>query len=291
MSKIAIISRPDQGVLIDVSGCSNRQEAVEQLTSTLQVSSQFWSGLAVNLNFGNLQLASSDLNHLLAIAKGLGVSPKEVFAHNEDTIKALTELGIKVGSDMPAALFSNNQSISLPVSLTDSATCEITSVIIEEETAQKEIDTTGSRIVMYEQSSDIKEDGSDNNSDLPEEAQSLPPTLNDSVLYLRQTLRSGQAISHEGHLVIIGDVNAGAEVRAHGDITIWGSLRGVAHAGIGGNQQAEIRALKFEPIQIRIADSIARSPDSPMVGQLASGSPESARLIEGKIRILRNALE
>ena len=76
-------------------------------------------------------------------------------------------------------------------------------------------------------------------------------------------MRAGQAVSHEGDLIIIGDVNAGAEVLAEGDITIWGSLRGIAHAGIDGNTKAEIRALRLQPIQIRIASYIARSPDSP----------------------------
>ena len=115
--------------------------------------------------------------------------------------------------------------------------------------------------------------------------------ISDSVMYLKQTLRSGQAVSHKGHLVIIGDVNAGAEVVAEGDITIWGCLRGVAHAGLGGNTQAEIRALKLQPIQIRIADSIARSPDPPKAGQSTGWGPESARLVDGKIRILRNTLD
>jgi septum site-determining protein MinC len=108
------------------------------------------------------------------------------------------------------------------------------------------------------------------------------------VMYLKQTLRSGQAISHKGHLVIIGDVNPGAEVIAEGDITVWGSLRGIAHAGVGGNLQAEIRALRFEPIQLRIAHAIARSPDRPRGSQKYNG-PETARIVNGTIRIASSA--
>jgi septum site-determining protein MinC len=110
------------------------------------------------------------------------------------------------------------------------------------------------------------------------------------VLYLRQTLRSGQMISHKGHLVIVGDVNPGAEVMADGDITIWGALRGVAHAGIGGNTDSEIRALKFDPIQLRIANAIARSPDRPKVN-LKTNGPETARIVNGIIRISSSAPE
>jgi len=103
-----------------------------------------------------------------------------------------------------------------------------------------------------------------------------------TTLYLRQNLRSGQTVSHKGHLVIIGDINPGAEVMADGDITVWGCLRGVAHAGIGGNVDAEIRALKLQPIQIRIAHAIARAPDRPRVNYAASNGPETARMVDGK---------
>jgi septum site-determining protein MinC len=104
-------------------------------------------------------------------------------------------------------------------------------------------------------------------------------------LYLRQTLRSGQAISHKGQLVIIGDVNPGAEVMAEGDITVWGALRGIAHAGIGGNTRAEIRALRLQPVQLRIAHAIARAPDRPRKNFSTHSGPETARIVNGTIRI------
>lgn len=114
-----------------------------------------------------------------------------------------------------------------------------------------------------------------------------------AVLYLRQHLRSGQTVSHKGHLVIIGDVNPGAEVMAEGDVTVWGALRGIAHAGIGGNTDAEIRALKMQPIQIRIAHAIARSPDKPRYkfSRFANSGPETARIIDGKIKIAKSSVD
>jgi septum site-determining protein MinC len=59
----------------------------------------------------------------------------------------------------------------------------------------------------------------------------------------------------------------------------------MAHAGASGNSSSEIRALKFEPIQLRIAQAIARSPDRNKPGNNHSAGPETARIIEGKIRI------
>ncbi|MBU6453533.1 MAG: septum site-determining protein MinC [Cyanobacteria bacterium REEB67] len=108
------------------------------------------------------------------------------------------------------------------------------------------------------------------------------------VLYVKQTLRSGQTVSHKGDLVIVGDVNPGAEIMAEGDITVWGSLRGIAHAGVGGNADAEIRALNLQPIQIRIATAIARAPDRPRISYASGTGPETARIVEGKIRIQKS---
>lgn len=78
---------------------------------------------------------------------------------------------------------------------------------------------------------------------------------------VRCTLRSGQIIRHPGHVVIIGDVNAGAEVIAGGDIIIWGRLRGTVHAGAMGDDQAAVCALDLAPTQLRIGKHIARPPE------------------------------
>jgi len=78
---------------------------------------------------------------------------------------------------------------------------------------------------------------------------------------VRYTLRSGQIIRHPGHVVVIGDVNAGAEVIAGGDIVIWGRLRGTVHAGATGDDQAIVCALDLAPTQLRIGKHIARPPE------------------------------
>ncbi len=72
----------------------------------------------------------------------------------------------------------------------------------------------------------------------------------------RGSLRSGQKIEFDGSLVILGDVNAGAEVLAGENIVVLGILRGVAHAGAKGNTEAIIAAASIEPAQIRIANII-----------------------------------
>ena len=80
-------------------------------------------------------------------------------------------------------------------------------------------------------------------------------------MFYKGTLRSGQKLEAEDSIVIIGDVNPGASVIAGGNIVIIGSLTGSVQAGAKGNRNSFVMALSMEPIQIQIADIIARSSD------------------------------
>ena len=81
-------------------------------------------------------------------------------------------------------------------------------------------------------------------------------------LYLKKTVRSGVDIRHPGTIVIVGDVNPGSSIIADGDIIIWGRLGGNVHAGAKGNRNSLIMALQMEPKLIRIADQVARGPET-----------------------------
>ncbi|MCI8443674.1 MAG: hypothetical protein HFJ37_00585 [Clostridia bacterium] len=72
----------------------------------------------------------------------------------------------------------------------------------------------------------------------------------------RGSLRSGQKLETEGSLVIIGDVNSGAEIMASDNIVVLGALRGLAHAGAKGNKQAIVAAGLLDAVQIRIANIV-----------------------------------
>ena len=85
----------------------------------------------------------------------------------------------------------------------------------------------------------------------------------DDILH-EGTVRSGDRISSNGNLCIIGDVNPGAIVSAKKNIYVWGKLLGIAFAGMGGNNNASITSLYLKPLQLRIADVIAIGPkDKP----------------------------
>jgi septum site-determining protein MinC len=98
----------------------------------------------------------------------------------------------------------------------------------------------------------------------------------------RRTLRSGQRIQYDGNVVIIGDVNPGAEITASGDILVFGSFRGVAHAGATGDENAVVAALKLQPTQLRIGNYISRAPDERTK---PPNKPEIARIRAGNIEI------
>ncbi|MFW9260904.1 septum site-determining protein MinC [Nostoc sp. CALU 546] len=103
------------------------------------------------------------------------------------------------------------------------------------------------------------------------------------ALYLEMTVRSGVEIRHPGTVIVLGDLNPGGIVIADGDIIIWGRLRGIAHAGAGGNRECLIMALQMEPTQLRIADAVARAPEKPPM----QFSPEVAHITPQGIRIAR----
>jgi len=290
MSKIAIISQPEQGVLIDVGGCSTLKEALEHLSGTLQSSNQFWKGSKVLIGLGALELTESQASQVLAIGKGVGVFPDEVFSSSAKTRAAFAALGAKVIDTIPMSL----PKIKLEMPKGDIPFAEADEADGDEDGSRKQSHTVSDVTLLEVETIEVEpeeEDGQEKKGGLTETTIDGAPVDGahlPQVLYVKQTLRSGQTVSHKGDLVIIGDVNPGAEIMAEGDITVWGSLRGIAHAGVGGNSEAEIRALNLQPIQIRIASAIARAPDRPRISYASGTGPETARIVEGKIRIQKN---
>ncbi len=100
----------------------------------------------------------------------------------------------------------------------------------------------------------------------------------EGAVLVRRTLRSGTSLHYAGHIVVIGDVNPGAEVIASGDVVVWGRLRGVVHAGAAGDENAVVCALDLAPMQLRIAGQIAIPPQ-----RRGKPQPEMARIKDGQV--------
>lgn len=100
----------------------------------------------------------------------------------------------------------------------------------------------------------------------------------DQPLWIQKTIRSGTKIEHAGNIVIIGDINPGAEVIATGSIIVWGRVKGFVHAGKNGGTDAFISALELRPTQLRIAGQVATSPDHQTLYE-----PETVKIVNGQL--------
>ena len=178
---------------------------------------------------------------ILSFIERVGVKPQEVISSHPQTMKLIKDCETSLPPE-PHVVPTNHPFQSMPVVDStiaggqspstvstmreqQSPTAALTLASAPEAMATDAditnsviVDTTADRIVMIESE--------------PDEEQSLgkaesvagapaPTESGKATLHLRQNLRSGQAISCPGNLVLIGDVNAGAEVTAGGDITVW----------------------------------------------------------------------
>lgn len=102
----------------------------------------------------------------------------------------------------------------------------------------------------------------------------------ETALFIKGTIRSGQLIKANGNIVVLGDVNPGAYLEATGSIIVMGNMRGTGHSGTQGDYNTYIAAFRLEPMQLRIGDIINRPPDG---NQYKSKVPEMAVVRKGMI--------
>lgn len=100
----------------------------------------------------------------------------------------------------------------------------------------------------------------------------------EEAMLVERTLRSGYSLTFPGHVIVIGDVNPGAEIIAGGNIVVWGRLRGMVHAGAEGDESAVVCALDLTPTQLRIASHIAITPK-----RRGKPQPEMALVRDGQV--------
>jgi septum site-determining protein MinC len=206
-------------------------------------------------------MQASDLVSIKGIKNGLLISLSET----EDWHVITQELAARI--DEKASFFSGAH-VTIDVGERPVPKYELTSV-------KALLERRGLTLIVVQTSSQTTYDSAqalDLRTTVPEELQA---PVNDDLLdtlstdseeqgtpgvMIRRTLRSGRTIHSRGHVVVVGDVNPGAEIVATGDIIIWGRLRGTVHAGAEGDTNAIICALDMSPNQLRIADLIATSP-------------------------------
>lgn len=100
----------------------------------------------------------------------------------------------------------------------------------------------------------------------------------ESAVLVQRTVRSGFKISYNGHVVVLGDVNPGAEIYAGGSVIVWGKLKGTIHAGMEGDEKAVVCAMALEPINLQIA-GYALNPSAPRI----KVEPEMVSIRDGRL--------
>lgn len=290
----------ENGFIVDLTAAKKTSEIIYELSRILDMPES--KGKHICLKLGSVNLSEAELTSIKALVELMESQLAFISTSSTTTLESATALGIKVSE------FTNE--IEAPAFETTEPTPEVSNALdnifgediaTQEKTSEKEVSTEKnsqeeksdedeiSPIVRHDEtiaekveSQEVKEESDEEISALKNAPESLP------TLYLRKTIRSGQSISSDGNIVIIGDVNPGSEIIAKGDITVWGILGGIAHAGSDGNNYAKIRALKLNPVQIRIGEVFARRPDTinlPYIQKSSEYIPEEAFTYNGSIVI------
>ena len=305
----------ENGFIIDLSGAQDSSGLVTELNSIMEHPDV--KGKNICLKLGDADLKQSQLLSIKALIEAMGAKIAFIDTNSEQTEASAVSLGIMVSkaTDDMEKIVPSQEAVSQSESDT-SATEEIYETTAHIETAEG-IEDVYTEASTEELSEVIPSEGlqnfdfgsfAANEGLLPNEENSkyiildtgnvLPEGIEENsvdtetmpTLYINQTLRSGQTISYEGNILIIGDAHPGSEIIAGGDITVWGILGGIAHAGSNGNVTSKVRALKLNAIQLRIAGLYARRNDTlnvPYVQKSNEFTPEEALIEEGKIVIYK----
>lgn len=317
-------SNPDLALLIDVSRAGNSARACQLVDEFITRLSGSPAGSVIDLNAGDLLLTRGVLLKIKQQVQLAGAILGTVYASLPQTQQAALDEGLYVKEKLTSQWAPIRQPLpgqsAAPSPVGPGSTPAKTAASRPVLPPSKKVDLPDFRhprplpakaqedfMPVAPQNKDIPEISFEIEpaTEIPVEPEQpilveteLPQEITDSdtgleTLYVRQTLRSGQTVRFNGNVVIVGDVHAGSEVTAGGDILVWGELRGIAHAGAQGNYKSEIRAMKIEALQLRIADYIARRPDRIYYhkdGVESIISPETARVADGEIKIFKTML-
>ena len=290
----------ENGFIVDLAHTKKTSEVIYELSKILDMPEA--QNKKICLKLGDMNLSESELVSIKALIETMDSEIEFITTSSDVTQASAKEIGIAISqlnTVVPAlditATEEKNQTINEELLV---ALDKIFGEGDFEERFPEECDVTISgknQNNTQENSSnseetDIQVITVDEADDLEELKKHDKETEHLPTLYIHRTLRSGQSISSDGNIVIIGDVNPGAEIIAKGDITVWGILGGIAHAGSDGNTYSKIRALKLNAIQIRIGNVFARRPDTvntPYIHRTDAYVPEEARVNRNHIMIYK----
>ena len=289
----------ENGFIVDLSNAKNTSQLIFELSSILDLPEA--RNKKICLKLGDTDLNQSQLLSIKALIDSMQGEIGMLDTTSEQTKAAAESLSILV-SELKSEVETESEISATPEEI-DAALGITNGVSYTEENHTEENSMEIIPLTPIADFSEVAEAGGlilnedskyvmmDTTGILPDEQKNHeenPETL--PTLYINRTLRSGQTISYDGNIFIVGDAHPGSELVAKGDITVWGILGGIAHAGAQGNVNAKVRALKLNAIQLRIAGLYARRNDTynvPFVQKSNEFTPEVAVLENNSIVIYK----
>lgn len=281
----------EDGFIIDLGNAKDAAEIIYELSSILEMPDAKEKKICLKL--GQINLTQSQLLSIKSLITSMDSELAFVDTNSEQTELSALNLGVIV-SELTNEIEVQEIEVEEP-EIKDTVIGEpkdgLSYELIEQEPFEHE------KIEVVEKSEEelkaeekLEELIDEENDQLSEKETNEYEITKLPTLYLQQTLRSGQTMSYDGNIVLIGDAKPGSEIIAKGDITVWGVLGGIAHAGARGNDCAKIRALKLNAIQLRISGFYARRPDAiniPFIQRSNSFTPEEARVNNKEIAVYK----
>lgn len=145
----------------------------------------------------------------------------------------------------------------------------------------KAVETTFAEAISDSRQEETKEEETAEEVNFPENL------IGKNGQFYRGTLRSGQKIEVDGSIVVLGDINPGAQIVAGGNVVVLGCLKGTVYAGYPEDRGAFVASLMMEPMQIQIGDCIARSPDQK-AKKVKTGRKKNQKQLEAKLAFVEN---
>ena len=209
-----------------------------ELREHLAKKSGLWSKGDITINVGQRMLARDELAQVKSIIEtnsGLTVTRFWFAPESLDTgeLRVEAKPTINTTSTKPAPQPAAHNEIVLPDAQLESSAKSISAVASIIESLKAKQNSNGAR-----------------NRNITE------------ALFIKSTFRSGETLQHQGDVVVLADVNPGAEIRADGDIIVLGSLKGWVHAGASGDNKAVIIALELPSYRFQIGKYEGVAPPS-----------------------------
>jgi septum site-determining protein MinC len=251
------------------------REALDELEARLTERPSFYRGAAAVANFGAGLPQPEDLARLRALLAEAGIALRALRGRHDELEAIAQREGLEFETAPPEEELAQRRALrsDADTTLSDAARSLVA-------------DFAGARGDIAQR----RRRGEASVPRLPDSARkrSAAPPLHavdaaPATLYHAATLRGGQVLHHTGNIVVVGDVNPGAELVATGDILVFGRLAGIAHAGAGGDENARIYALDLTATQLRIAAFIGAEESAVRRGR---AKPEAAVAQGGRIVIL-----